>query len=197
MAEKKAFGLVGPISSGIWLVSDYLKEQGFHYYRLSDDLRADSLAKKERKDVTEREHWGWVGDTLRAEYGVDILARRTLDRVLRDDYPKVIIDSIRHPDELTYIKRGLSGVVMVGMDAPVEVRHRLSILRGRGVDPVNLEEFKKIDAGELNGNGHSATQNIKASLGLVDIMFKHQAHTSDELDRLKLKVIDELTPLLT
>ena len=192
--ERKAFGLVGPISSGIWVVFDYLKEQGYHYYSLSDDLRADPLAKQKRSGVTEREHWGWVGNTLRTQQGTDILARKALERVFNEARPKIIIDSIRHPDEVRYIQSQIEGIVMIGMNAPVRARHKLSILRGRVVDPVDFEEFRRLDRGEFNG-GDSAAQDINAALKLVDILFRHRADNEEALGRLRRRVVRRLTSL--
>ena len=100
---KKIIGLIGPISSGKSIISDYLiKKKNASYYRFSDVL-ADVL-KRLHLEVT-RENLQSLGAALRVPFGESILADALEKDVCADENEIIIIDGIRYSDEADMIKK--------------------------------------------------------------------------------------------
>ena len=105
---------------------NYIEPLGweFRYYSLSDELREEVTARG--KPVT-RPLLHQIANELRRTYGNDILARRVYDRIVREvDYDNVqqmvIIDAIRHPDEVRFFRENLGDeFLLVAIEAPLEV----------------------------------------------------------------------------
>lgn len=187
--NRKVIGMVGPMASGIWTIFDVLKENGYTYYRLSDRIREEAL----KQNIPDsRENWQKVGDSLRDKFGPDILAKLTADIVERDNHELVIIDSIRHPSEVYYLKKRFGEeLFIIGLTSPVEVRFELMKIRKRGIDPMEFGEFKRLDDYEMEDSGNPKRQNIRKTLELVDLLFEHKG----DLEKLKLEVAQKLLKL--
>ena len=71
-------GLTGTNGSGKTSAADYLKERGFRYLSLSDEIR---LELANRNEPPTRENMTRLGNELRARFGAAVLARRVLARL--------------------------------------------------------------------------------------------------------------------
>lgn len=186
---KKAIGLVSPIQAGMWIITDFLKDQDYIYYSLADRVREEALR---RGLENNRKAWQKIGDDLRKQFGNDYLASKTLEAINEGNSEIVVIDSIRHPRELNYLKQQLGlKVTFVGINAPVEVRYKLMIDRKRGVDPLDFQQFKILDDNEINNDSDNG-QNINKTLSEVDILFEHLG----DLDALRQEVEQKLSKLV-
>jgi dCMP deaminase len=135
-------GLTGSLAAGKGVVSDFLKEQGFIYLSLSDELR--ERLKQGKVELTRENLQKW-GNRLREEYGSSVLAKLVSEKINAQKYNNSIIDGIRNPAEIQELRK-LKNFFLVSVDAPLETRFRRMVTRNRESDPKTFEEFLKVDA---------------------------------------------------
>ncbi len=134
-------GLTGSLGAGKGVVSEFLKEKGFVYLSLSDELR--EIAKEMKIELT-RENLQNLGNQLREKYGSGFLSERIFNKIINQEYKKAIVDGIRNPAEIEVLKK-LKNFFLVSVDAPQEIRFKRMTERNRESDPKTFEEFVKID----------------------------------------------------
>jgi dephospho-CoA kinase len=137
----KLIGLTGTNSAGKGEVAAYFEKKGYVYFSLSDLIREE--LRRTGKEET-RDNLIKMGNELREKGGHDILARLVMKKV-KD---KSVIDSIRNPGEVEYL-RAQESFVLLAVDAPVEKRYERAKLRGRAESASTLKEFIKKEAEEI------------------------------------------------
>src|SRR5215831_14272997 len=145
-------GLTGGNAAGKGEVARYLQTKSFYYFSLSDAIRDEIRSRGE--DAT-REMLILVGNELRHRFGSAVLAERILQRL--DDDKNYVIDSIRNPAEVLAFRRA-KHFRLINVEAPVEVRFRRTVARGRENDPVVFEKFVELENREAVGD--EASQNL-------------------------------------
>ena len=177
---RNVIGLVGSIASGKGTVAQILKELGWEYYSLSDRIR-EELTKRDLP-IT-REWLQDMGDELRSKYGEAILAQRTSELIAESPHPKIVVDSIRNPAEIKFLREHLDAkVAIIGVDASPEVRWRRFVERGRNENVKTKEEFLAMDARETQEPGEPHKIDIAGCMKLVDFTIKNEG-TPDDLMR--------------
>jgi dephospho-CoA kinase len=151
-------GVTGPNAAGKGEVSAYLRGLGFAVHSLSDIVREEAAA---RGLPAEREHLIRIGTLLREQGGPGVLASRLIPRLGARD----VVDSIRTPAEVATLRR-IAGFVLLGVDAPAEVRFARSRLRARPGDPESFAEFLTRERQENTTN--PAGQQLRATFLLAD-----------------------------
>ncbi len=151
-------GLTGPNAAGKGEVAALLTARGFTYHSLSDVLRDELTA---RGVAETRENLIVVGNELRASAGPGILAERIRSRLTGRD----VVDSIRNPAEVEVLRR-CRGFVLVGVDAPLEVRFLRAEARARPGDGATLDEFRSREARENSPD--PSRQQLAAVFALAD-----------------------------
>jgi len=154
-------GLTGTNAAGKGEVARLLGARGYAYRSLSDVLRAE-LARRGLEAT--RDNLIRVGNELRAAHGADVLARRAAEG-LGDG--RAVVDSIRNAAEVAYL-RGLGDFLLIGVDAPVEIRFERARLRGRNESAATLGEFRAKEVEELRGG--ETGQQLEACLRLADVL---------------------------
>lgn len=139
--EARLIGLTGTNSAGKGEVASFFKKKGYTYLSLSDLIREE--LKKIGKEET-RDNLIKMGNELREKGGHDILARRVMKKV-KD---KSVIDSIRNPREVEYL-RAQKNFILLAVDAPVDLRYERATKRGRAESASTLKEFIKKEAEEM------------------------------------------------
>ncbi len=171
----KAFGLVGPIASGKGTVVKILSEKGYRSYSLSDRIREEIAS---RGLIIDRNTLNQVSNELRQTLGSDILAKRTVELIKSDNPEFVVVDSIRNPEEIRFIKENLNAAI-IGIDAPQEKRYEMFKNRGAntaGID--SFEQFKELDDREINGtDAHS--QRVGDCLKMADVIIQNDETIED------------------
>ncbi|MBT3580814.1 AAA family ATPase [bacterium] len=157
--SKQLIGLVGTNSAGKSTICDLLKAKGYTVFSLSDIVREEA-AHKGLPSI--RENLIKIGSELKTKNGPAILAQQSFQKVLDQNLTKVAFDSIRHPAEVQYLQE--QGVIIIGIDAPIELRYQRIKLRQKDTDKVNFATFKKHE--ELEMNGQSSGQNLAACFKL-------------------------------
>jgi dephospho-CoA kinase len=151
-------GLTGPNAAGKGEVSAWLRARGFTVHSLSDIVREEAGA---RGLPPERAHLIAVGTALREAGGPAVLADRLIPRLGERD----VVDSIRHPAEVAALRR-VPGFILLGVDAPVELRFTRSRERKRPGDPETIAEFVSRERQENSAN--PAGQQLAATFRLAD-----------------------------
>jgi dephospho-CoA kinase len=139
--EAKLIGLTGTNSAGKGEVASFFEKKGYAYFSLSDLIR-EELRKAGKAET--RDNLIKMGNKLREKSGHDILARRVMKKV-KD---KAVIDSIRNPKEVEYLRKHRD-FILFAVDAPVELRYERAKKRGRAESASTIEEFIKKEAEEM------------------------------------------------
>lgn len=147
-------GLVGKNGAGKSAVCTYLLEHGFTCFSLSNIVRDE--ANRKGLDLT-RDNLVSTANTLKQEKGAAFLAIQSNEKAIGN---KIVFDSIRNVEEVNYLKN--KNVILIGIDAPIELRYQRIQQRAHGTDHVDFETFKIQDERENSGN--SSGQNINAAL---------------------------------
>src|SRR3989338_424917 len=159
-------GLTGRNASGKGEAANYLKEKGFVYYSLSDALREEAT---KRGSEHSRDNLIKLGNDLRAKFGASYLAQQINKKIKKQQQGKnknqnFVVDSIRSPFEAKELMKN-KGFVLVGIDAPIELRFRRLLERNRLGDAKTLEDFKQQEQRE---NLKSDTnQQLDATFGMA------------------------------
>lgn len=165
-------GLTGTNGAGKTSGADYLKQRGFLYLSLSDEIR---LQLAERNESPTRENLTRVGNELRARFGAAVLARRVMARL--EPSKDYVIDSIRNPSEVAALKE-LPGFRLLHFDAPREERYRRAVGRRDERTPLSLEEFAEQEDREMESNDPT-TQQLRATFGLADEIVQNSGSLDD------------------
>ncbi len=154
-------GLTGTNGAGKTTLAEHLKQRGFSFLSLSDEIRRE-LKREQRPDT--RENLIETGNRLRRDFGLAVLAERTAARVLEDR--NYVIDSIRHPQEIEALRR-LPHFHLLHLDAPIEQRYERARARQDTRTPASFERFAELESKELGGSSPDA-QNLEACARLAD-----------------------------
>lgn len=174
-------GVVGQIAVGKGVLVDYLtKNLRFISFSLSSIIH-DEIKKRGIKEFN-RETLQNIGDELRKKYGDDVLARRAIKKIqnlkFKGHYEGVIIEGIRNPGEIEYLKT-LSNFVLIGVKANRVLRFKRLLSRAKPWDPKNWNDFIKIDRRDLGiGQGKSGQQ-VKKCLGYCDYVLINNKDKKD------------------
>lgn len=184
--ERVVVAFTGPTASGKGTAANFLKEKGYTYFSLSDEVRREAT---KRGLATGKEILQNLGDELREMFGSDVLAVRV---VQTDEFKlaeKVVIDGIRHPEEVLYFKE-LYDAKIVGITASEKTRFEYVQARNREGDPKTFEEFLKSEQREQGAEGSHAMQ-VKRCLTMADIIVVNESG----VERLKENTLFVLTKL--
>lgn len=151
-------GLTGKNASGKGEVADYLKTKGFTYYSLSDALREEATEKGLEHT---RDNLIKLGNELRQKHGPECLAKKINEKI--NENQDFVIDSIRSPFEAKELMKN-KDFLLIGIDAPIELRFKRLLERNRVGDAKTLEEFKEQEQRENVKN--DANQQLDATFAL-------------------------------
>ena len=95
---------------------------------------------------------GAIADQMRKEAGMDIWARKTLEKISQiKKSSRIIIDGIRNIEEIDTFKKKLGqDFLIVAVTASDETRQKRFLKRGREDDSSNIQDLKDRDKRELN-----------------------------------------------
>lgn len=154
---KIGIGLVGTNGAGKSTACELLETEGFVKISLSDFLR-DIV--KEKGLPLDRDTLTTESNKIKSQFGTAYFAKVAITYAQTHHIEKAIFDSVRHPDEVAYLKT--NGVVFIGIDAPIELRYQRISSRMKETDRVDFETFKRQDHYERFGE--SSGQNIELAL---------------------------------
>ena len=125
------------------------KRQGIPVVRMGDMVWDE--VKNQQLDLTS-ENVGKIAHEMRLSKGMDIWAKRTIQRINEINQSSVIIiDGIRNPEEITAFKEKYgSDFIIICIDAKDDIRHQRAINRHRIDDSIDKNEIIKRDEREKN-----------------------------------------------
>lgn len=165
-------GLVGQIRAGKQEVVNYLKKKGFFYFSLSDEVREEAwrrgIKKLSRKDLQD------IGDDLRKRFGVDVLARRIYKRLLKQENRGMVVDSIRNPAEVRFLRRR-GNFFLVGVKALRRIRYGrvLKAVREGDGKLIRWEEFLKVDRRDWGVGQKNFGQQVGKTMAEADFVIRN------------------------
>lgn len=163
-------GLTGPNASGKGEAALYIKSKGFIYHSLSDILREEA----QRLGIEPlRENLIDLGNELRRKNSASYLATCAIEKLSEEDH---IVDSIRNPSEIEALRK-VNAFLLIGIDAPVEMRFERSLKRQRPGDAQTLAEFIKKEKRENKND--SENQQLKKCMGIADTVIINNSSIED------------------
>jgi len=184
-------GVVGQIAGGKGTIVEYLiKKFNFVSFSLSMIVH-EELKKKNIKEFT-REMMQEVGNKLRREYGDDVLARRAINRLKKQINSRVIIEGIRNPGEIEFLKKNPS-FVLIGIKAKRELRFKRLLSRAKPWDPKNWNDFVKVDRQDLGVGQKKSGQQVGKCLTYCDYVITNNKDVSDFQKKIK-ELINKIVP---
>ncbi len=183
--QKTIIGIVGLTGAGKDALADYLKNKGFAYSSLSDPIREECLS---RGLSTERDNLINVANELRQKFGHSELAKRSLKKIKESKSDKFVIVSIRHPEEVEYLKNQ-GNLKLIAVEAAIELRYQRISQRGRPEDFVSFEKFKEQEERERFGSGEQ--QQLDKVISMADFKVDNSGSLEDlyqQVDKILEKI---------
>ncbi|MCX6820996.1 MAG: hypothetical protein NT016_03535 [Candidatus Aenigmarchaeota archaeon] len=190
MAQKAVIGLTGTIASGKDVVMQMLlKKYNCYHVTLSDVIRGEL---EKRKSSFTRATLQDMGNIMRQQYGPHILALLAVEYLPRDK-ELTVIDGIRNPGEVDYLKKKFGGkFFMVATDALRERRFELLQKRADPRDPRTFEEFVKVDDRDQGAGEPPYGQQVAECVKRADFRIQNDG----DLAALEAKVDDVMTVII-
>ena len=154
-SQQILLGVTGTNGAGKGVFVAYLKERyGASHYSVRNYL-VQSL--KEKGLPTDRPAMRALANSIRNnEHGAFII--ESLCKQAQDDPGIVIIESIRNPMEIDFLKRWNAKSKLVAIDAPQELRYQRAIERSSSTDAIDFETFQAQEASEWTNDDPKAQQ---------------------------------------
>lgn len=151
-------GLVGPFASGCSTVAKKIQEfYDYEVLSLSDELR--NLFKKENPNTEpNRQKLQDFGDAIRREHGADYLATLVYDKI--EAGKNYVIDSIRNPEEIRFLRRKISTFFLFGVFADADLRWERAKEKYNS-DRRGFDEDDKRDSSENFDYGQRVTDSFR------------------------------------
>lgn len=171
----KTIGLAGTNGSGKGAAAEFFVRRGYAYYSLSDVIREEL-----KKDGLEpaRNNLIRKGNELRSSGGADFLARRVMEKI----EGKAVIDSIRNPAEVRFLK-SKKDFILLAINADVELRYERVKKRGRDESAATLQEFIKKEDEEKTTD--PMQQQLHTCLEMADFTILNQGSLEDLYNKLE------------
>jgi dephospho-CoA kinase len=171
----RLIGLTGSNGAGKGAAAEFFMSRGYAFISLSDVIRDELL----RTGLPEsRDTLIAKGNELRRAFGPDVLARRTLAKIVGP----TIIDSIRNPSEVSALREH-PGFILLALDAPAALRFERVARRGRNESAATLEAFVRKEEEEMSGD--PAAQQLHTCMALADRMITNDGTLEDLHRRLE------------
>lgn len=181
MVSKKKYivyvGVVGQIAVGKGVLVEYLlKKLNFVSFSLSSILH-EELKKKNIQEFTRRTLQD-MGDELRKKYGGDVLARRAIEVLKKHKEKHVVIEGIRNPGEIEFLKKN-PAFVLIGVKANRGLRFKRLLQRSKPWDPKNWSDFVKVDRRDLGVGQKKSGQQVGKCLAYCDYVLINNKDKKD------------------
>ncbi len=178
-------GITGTFGAGKGATSKILMGKGYAYHSCSDVLRVE--LKRLGKEET-IESLSALGNEIRGKSGAGELAKRLVAEIRKDRSGKSLVDSIRSPGEVEQLRKE-KDFVLFSIEAPAEVRYERVKKRKRAGDNLTFEEFKRLEAEQMSGEG--TKQNLRKCMDSADYKILNDG-TLEDLKRNVESVLAEI-----
>src|SRR5512136_332208 len=144
----KIIAFTGMPASGKSEAVQLAKDKGIPVIRMGDLVWEET--RRQGKPLDDK-NVGDVASSMRKKYGMDIWAKRTVEKIISlKKSSHLIIDGVRNMEEIEYFKKNLGlDFFVVAIDASDELRRKRAITRGRTDDSKNLKVLEERDKREI------------------------------------------------
>ncbi|MFA5770630.1 MAG: hypothetical protein WC894_04015 [Patescibacteria group bacterium] len=192
MKKHTIVGVVGQIASGKGILVNYLTNHfAFSSFSLSSIVH-DELKKKGVKKFT-RQTLQDVGDELRRGYGDRVLAQRTLEVINEQKKGRIIVEGIRNPGEIEFLKKNSDNFILIGISVNRKLRFERLLARGKEWDPKTYEDFLKVDRRDIGVGQNKSGQQVAKCLTYSDYVLSNNKDVKDferKIKELMKKIIN-------
>jgi dephospho-CoA kinase len=124
------------------------KDKGIPVIRMGDLVWEET--KRQGKELNDK-NVGAVAADMRTKHGMDVWARRTVEKIRSlKKSSLLVIDGVRNMEEIDYFKKTLGmDFLVVSIDAPLALRRKRAIARGRTDDSKDLKDLEARDKREI------------------------------------------------
>ncbi|MDO8427825.1 MAG: hypothetical protein Q7S92_01295 [Candidatus Diapherotrites archaeon] len=176
MAAKKVeliLGFTGLTRSGKDTAADFVAQKfGFAKIDNNKDILWPELLKRKRK-ITKMNSVK-LGDELRAQYGMDIIAQKTVKLIQKRKWPKVIISGIRSSEDIPLFKKLAKRFYLIRIHASLKIRvKRMKQVRIKGETLSSRKELLQKDQIDLQKKG------LRKTLALADYSIQNTGSLAD------------------
>ena len=117
---------------------------------------------------------GTIANNMRKEHGMDIWAKRTLDKIKSTKETKIlVIDGVRNIEEIETFEKELGEkFILIAVDVSDETRYKRAMNRGREDDSQDIKLIKERDKRELSwglGNVIASADVVISNEGPVEV----------------------------
>ena len=181
-------GIIGHPSCGKDTVGEYLRDKYGFTLTAGGDLLRQYIGEHNLGD-TSRENLSKVSRELRRKKGSDFLMKMQL----AIDTLKLAVSGMRTAPEAELLKS--AGGKIIAVTAPVEIRYKRALGRGRIGDNVTFEDFKLIEEKEAKSadlNDHS----VEDLMAMSDFMINNSGtfvELQAEVDRIMKEILKEFS----
>jgi len=142
----KVIGVVGLPASGKSEFSKIAEGMGIPVIVMGDMIRrAVSVAGLEPNDT----NFGATANRLRAEAGMDAIAKLCIPEIQMQSAPLVLVDGIRGDAEVALFRRCFSGFILISIGSSFEKRLARIAARARSDDFTSADSLRNRDEREL------------------------------------------------
>jgi len=144
----KVIAFTGMPASGKSEAVQLVKAKGIPVVRMGDLVWEET--KRQGKPLDDK-NVGSIASSMREKYGMDIWAKRTVEKInTLDNPPLVVIDGVRTMEEIDFFKQELGmEFLVVAIDASDKVRRQRALARGRTDDSKDLKDLEERDKREI------------------------------------------------
>ena len=116
---------------------------------------------------------GMIANTMRKEHGMDIWAKKTLEKIrLLKNIDKIVIDGVRNIEEIEAFEKKLGkDFLLIAVQVGDDIRYKRAMNRGREDDSIDLNLIKKRDKREISwgiGNVIASAEIIVSNEGTME-----------------------------
>lgn len=166
--KRRLILVVGMPGSGKTLVTRIAEKLNIKTYVMGDIVREEAT----RRGLPHTpENLNRIASELRQLYGKDVIARRVLERLIRDDPRVALIDGVRSLVEVKVFME-VGEVIIIAVHASPRTRFERIRRRQRPGDPSTWEEFVARDLTELDFG-------VGAVIALADYMLVNEGDVSE------------------
>jgi dephospho-CoA kinase len=153
------------------------KEMNIPVIRIGDMVWKET--KKKGLELTDK-NVGMIANSMRKEHGMDIWAKKTLEKIKSLKNTNIIvIDGIRNTEEIDTFKKKLGkDFILISINVSDKIRYKRAMLRGRKDDSKDIDLIKERDKRELSWG-------LEKVISAADISVSNEGKIEDFIDEIK------------
>lgn len=166
---------VGYPLSGKSTAAEIAKEFGIPVVTMGDVVREEAIKRGLEPNA---ENLGRIAEEMRKREGMDAIARRCIPKI-RSLGPVVIVDGIRGIEEIRTLRREFGSVVIIAVEAPIQLRFQRARQRGRSDDVSRVEDLMERDRRE-------EAWGLKEAMEIADFTIENTGNLEDFKEKIRV-----------